>query len=79
MHPVDTEHDDAPPPASTGIDRSIGYLAIGLIAALFFCLTIFGMTRMERRSTDAMNSTVRPQVDRTPTSEIVGAGTESPR
>lgn len=79
MQPTDTDRDEGVLPSSTGIDRSIGYLAIGLVVAMFFCLTIFGMTRMEKISNDAMESAARPQNAPAPTSEIGGAGTETPR
>jgi Na+-transporting methylmalonyl-CoA/oxaloacetate decarboxylase gamma subunit len=69
MNPADTDRDVLP--TSTGIDRSIGYLAVGLGVVFLFALAIMGMSRMERISSNAAQTTARPN-ETAPASEIGG-------
>jgi len=71
MDPLDDDRDQNVIPSS-GIDRSIGYLAIGLAVICFFFLTLFGMTRMERITKSSVESDRAPEVR--VQSEIGGAG-----
>lgn len=48
MEPYNADRDENVIPDSAGIDRSLGYLAVGLLVASFFLLTLFGMSRFER-------------------------------
>ena len=54
-----------------GIDRSFGYLVLGIVVLLFFLLTIVGMGRIHKMS-DVSTSTNRYQSDEERASEIGG-------
>jgi hypothetical protein len=72
VEPLEPDRDENVIPSS-GIDRSIGYLAIGLAVICFFLLTIFGMSRMER-ITKASIVDDRPPNRSSAESEIGGVG-----
>jgi hypothetical protein len=52
MDPM-TETDDGIYLKKTGIDRSVGYLIIGVVVLLFFLLTVLGMGKIQQRSDEA--------------------------
>jgi len=70
---IDTDRDQNVIPTSSGIDRSMGYLLVGLTVIGFFFVTLFGMTRVEH-ITKPPTTEVNRTEDAAPTSEIVGAG-----
>ncbi len=65
MDPLAAEADEPLVSEPTGIDRSFGYLAIGLVVVCLFVLTVFGMTRVEklakgRTSPESPRETIPP-------------------
>ncbi|MBI1346210.1 hypothetical protein GC163_07955 [bacterium] len=55
-----------------GIERSVGYLFIGIGVILLFLLSIMGMGRVEKITTDVTHFNNTP--DNAPVSEIGGVG-----
>lgn len=55
-----------------GIERSVGYLVVGIGVILLFLLSIFGMGRVEKISADATH--LEQQTVNAPLSEIGGVG-----
>ena len=61
MNTTETDRDDVLTPPSTGIDNSMGYLLVGLGVAIFFCLMVFGMGRVNQLSTNAAQGLQRAE------------------
>ena len=55
-------------PIGKRVDKSIGYVLIGLVVVLFFSLFLFGMNRVQTVSTQAVGDHPRPVSE--PKSEI---------
>lgn len=58
--------------SSGGIDRSVGYLIVGVGVILFFLLTLMGMQRVQTITTEATRPP-NPNTAPVDTSEIVGS------
>ncbi|MDX1970178.1 MAG: hypothetical protein SFV23_23590 [Planctomycetaceae bacterium] len=56
--------------SSGGVERSVGFLIVGIGVVLFFLLAVFGLNRVEKISTDATRLETRAQAG--PASEIGG-------
>jgi hypothetical protein len=73
MNLSETDRDLGPIPSSSGIDRSVSYLIVGLLVVCFFLLTLVGLTQVDRVSKQAQQSPPASEAA-DPETEILGAG-----
>ncbi len=58
-----TDNDEGMYLKKSGIDRSVGYLIVGVVALLFFLLTVLGMGRIQNLSDESgATKPVTPEV-----------------
>ena len=63
-----TDNDEGMYLKKSGIDRSVGYLIIGVVALLFFLLTVLGMGRIQTLSDES--GTTKPVTPAEKSAEI---------